>query len=49
MDSTQFTIDYMNKCVKALIDTYPDLDGFGITAGDGMSKSVSKDNTALGL
>jgi hypothetical protein len=39
------TIDYMNKCVKALIDTYPDLDGFGITAGDGMSKS-SEDNTA---
>jgi len=39
------TIDYMNKCIKALIDTYPDLDGFGITAGDGMSKS-SEDNTS---
>lgn len=39
------TIDYMNKCMKALIETYPDLDGFGITAGDGMSKS-SEENTA---
>jgi hypothetical protein len=39
------TIGYMNKCMKALIETYPDLDGFGITAGDGMSKS-SEDNTA---
>jgi hypothetical protein len=38
------TIRYMNQCVKALIDTYPDLDGFGITAGDGLSHS-SEDNT----
>jgi len=38
------TIKYMNQCMKALIETYPDLDGFGITAGDGMSKS-SEDNT----
>jgi len=38
------TIEYVNKSVKALIDTYPDLDGFGITAGDGMSKSP-EDNT----
>ena len=38
------TIGYMNQCVKALIETYPDLDGFGITAGDGMSHS-SEDNT----
>ena len=42
--SNATTIDYMNKCMKALIDTYPDLDGFGITAGDGMSKSP-EDNT----
>ena len=39
------TIDYMNKCMKALIETYPDLDGFVITAGVGMSKS-SEENTA---
>ncbi len=38
------TIKYMNQCIKALIKTYPDLDGFGITAGDGMSHS-SEDNT----
>lgn len=38
------TLNYMNECVKALIETYPDLDGFGITAGDGMSKSDA-DNT----
>lgn len=38
------TIKYMNKSVKALIETYPELDGFGITAGDGMSKS-SEENT----
>jgi hypothetical protein len=43
--SNSTTIDYMNKCMKALIETYPELDGFGITAGDGMSKS-SEDNTA---
>jgi hypothetical protein len=38
------TIQYMNKSVKALIETYPELDGFGITAGDGMSES-SEENT----
>jgi hypothetical protein len=38
------TIRYMNQCMKALIETYPDLDGFGITAGDGMSHS-SEENT----
>jgi len=42
--SNATTLDYMNKSMKALIGTYPELDGFGITAGDGMSKS-SKDNT----
>jgi hypothetical protein len=30
------TIDYMSKSMKALLETYPDLDGFGISAGDGM-------------
>lgn len=39
------TINYMNKSVKALIETYPELDGFGITAGDGMSHESDK-NTA---
>jgi hypothetical protein len=35
------TIDYMYKSMKSLIETYPELDGFGITSGDGM------DGTAL--
>lgn len=30
------TIDYMYKSMQALLGTYPELDGFGITAGDGM-------------
>ncbi|MBE0654467.1 MAG: hypothetical protein IH594_11750 [Bacteroidales bacterium] len=30
------TLDYMYKSMQALIETYPDLDGFGISAGDGM-------------
>ena len=30
------TIDYMYKSMRALLETYPELDGFGMTAGDGM-------------
>lgn len=30
------TLDYMYKSMMALIETYPELDGFGISAGDGM-------------
>jgi len=30
------TIDYYYKSMKALLETYPELDGFGITSGDGM-------------
>ena len=30
------TLDYTYKSMQALIETYPDLDGFGISAGDGM-------------
>ncbi len=30
------TIDYMSKSMRALVETYPELDGFGITSGDGM-------------
>lgn len=37
------TIDYMYKSMKALIETYPELDGFGISAGDGMNNF--SDNT----
>jgi hypothetical protein len=30
------TLDYLSKSMKALLETYPDLDGFGISAGDNM-------------
>ncbi|MFC1761111.1 hypothetical protein ACFL6U_03425 [Planctomycetota bacterium] len=30
------TKDYMYKSMYALVETYPELDGFGISAGDGM-------------
>ena len=32
------TLDYMYKSMQALIATYPDLAGFGISAGDGMQR-----------
>jgi hypothetical protein len=38
------TIDYMYKSMKALLATYPELDGFGITSGDGMG-SNKEENT----
>ena len=39
--SNPTTIDYMNKSMKALLATYPELDGFGITTGDGMSGTAA--------
>lgn len=38
------TIDYMYKSMRALLETYPELDGFGITSGDGMH-GTSEENT----
>jgi hypothetical protein len=35
--TNQPTIDYMRKCMSTLWETYPDLDGFGITQGEHMS------------
>jgi len=35
-ESNLTTIDYLNKSMTALLATYPELDGFGISAGDGM-------------
>jgi hypothetical protein len=32
------TIQYMRKCMITLLETYPDLDGFGITQGEHMSE-----------
>lgn len=40
----EITIDYMYKSMRALLETYPELDGFGITAGDGM-KGTAEENT----
>lgn len=38
--TNQATIDYMRKCMSTLLQTYPDLDGFGITQGEHMSWHV---------
>jgi hypothetical protein len=38
------TIDYMYKSMRALLETYPELDGFGITSGDGMN-GTQEENT----
>jgi hypothetical protein len=38
------TIDYMYKSMRALLATYPELDGFGITSGDGMH-GTAEENT----
>ncbi|MBB5031034.1 hypothetical protein [Prosthecobacter vanneervenii] len=38
------TIDYTSKSMKALLATYPELDGFGITTGDGMD-GTREENT----
>ena len=41
--TNQPTIDYTRKCMSTLWETYPDLDGFGITQGEHMSEN-DKDN-----
>lgn len=41
--TSQATIDYTRKCMSTLWETYPDLDGFGITQGEHMSDN-NKDN-----
>lgn len=35
-ESNTDTLDYLGKSMKALLETYPELDGFGISAGDNM-------------
>ena len=39
------TTDYMYKSMRALLETYPELDGFGITAGDGMDGTAQENTT----
>ena len=38
------TLDYMYKSMQALLATYPDLAGFGISAGDGMQRPSEEFN-----
>jgi hypothetical protein len=40
--TNQATIDYMRKCMTTLLETYPDLDGFGITQGEHMSEKQGR-------
>ena len=40
------TLDYLSKSMKALLETYPELDGFGISAGDNMK--LPKDSRGPG-
>lgn len=39
------TVEYMRKCMTRLFETYPDLTGFGVTAGENMG-DISKEETA---
>jgi hypothetical protein len=39
------TIDYYRRAIKALLQTYPELDGFGVSPGDHMGKD-KKQNAA---
>ncbi len=46
--TNQATINYMRKCMTTLLETYPDLDGFGITQGENMSKNKADEAAFLG-
>ena len=37
------TIEYMKACIKALFETYPDLTGFGVTAGENMGEHSNEE------
>lgn len=41
------TITYMRTCMTKLLETYPDLDGFGITQGEHMSKNKADEAAFL--
>jgi Putative Ig domain len=38
--------DYLNSAIKELLETYPDLDGFGVSPGDAMPKGASQKEIA---
>jgi hypothetical protein len=43
--NNQATITYLRKCMYQLLDTYPDLDGFGITQGEAMGDTDESDRS----
>ncbi len=45
--TSEATIAYMRKCMTTLLETYPDLDGFGVTQGEHMSKNEENDSAFL--
>jgi hypothetical protein len=42
------TIAYMRKCMTTLLETYPDLDGFGVTQGENMSEEKDANSAFMG-
>ena len=46
--TNQATIAYLRKCMTTLWETYPDLDGFGITQGEHMSEDDADNSVFLG-
>lgn len=45
--TNQATIAYMRRCMTTLLETYPDLSGFGITQGEHMSGNKAEDTAFL--
>ena len=41
--SNKATVEYMRKCTFRLFETYPDLTGFGVTAGENMGNTSNKE------
>jgi len=46
--TNQATIAYMRKCMTTLLETYPDLDGFGVTQGEHMSEDKTANSAFMG-
>jgi hypothetical protein len=46
--TSQPTIAYMRKCMTTLLETYPDLDGFGVTQGEHMSEDTDANSAFMG-
>ena len=42
-DTSEIIKDYTRESVKAVIDTYPDLTGLGITLGEGMGGMTAEE------